>query len=49
MQGEPSEAFANYNTLIREDIADINRKLMNWYAPNTTAEFDFYFEEFNKL
>jgi hypothetical protein len=22
---------------------------MNWYAPNTTSEFDFYFEEFNKL
>jgi uncharacterized protein with gpF-like domain len=49
MQGEPSEAFANYNTLIRGDLANINRKLMSWYAPNTTAEFDFYFEEFNKL
>ena len=49
MQGEPSEAFANYNTLIRQYISDINIKLMNWYAPNTTSEFDFYFEEFNKL
>ena len=49
MQGEPSEAFANYNTLIRGDFSNINKKLMNWYAPNTTAEFDFYFEEFNKL
>jgi hypothetical protein len=49
MQGEPSEAFANYNTLIRGDFSNINKKLMNWYAPNTTSEFDFYFEEFNKL
>jgi len=49
--GETAEAFANYNTMVHtnNDLKAINKKLMNWYAPNTTKIFDEIFEEFNKL
>lgn len=49
--GETAEAFANYNTMVHtnNDLKAINKKLMNWYAPNTTRIFDEIFEEFNKL
>ena len=49
--GETAEAFANYNTMIHtnNNLKNINKKLMNWYAPNTTSIFDEIFEEFNKL
>ena len=51
-EGQTLEAFAEYVTIKYSGNAkfrDYEFKLMEYFAPNTKAEYDFYFKEFNKL
>jgi len=51
-EGQTLEAFAEYVTIKYADnvkFRDYEFRLMEYFAPNTKAEYDFYFKEFNKL
>ena len=51
-EGQTLEAFAEYVTIKYSGNAkfrDYEFRLMEYFAPNTKAEYDFYFKEFNKL
>lgn len=51
-EGQTLEAFAEYITIKYSGNAkfkDYEFRLMEYFAPNTKAEYDFYFKEFNKL
>jgi hypothetical protein len=51
-EGQTLESFAEYVTIKYSGNAkfrDYEFRLMEYFAPNTKAEYDFYFKEFNKL
>ena len=51
-EGQTAEAFAEHTTMnynANKQIVAIEKKLMNHYAPNTTAEYDLYYKEFGEL
>ena len=46
--GHTTEAFANYTSLLGGEQANVYRKLLTWFAPETTKAFDELFEELDK-